>query len=72
MSVTSTSADELVFVGGGSASTRIDYPNQFECSEQEPCDRYLRNATNSLGVVRSEGGGHAYYLVNLDAIGNEK
>ncbi|NNC64533.1 MAG: hypothetical protein HKN84_07090 [Gammaproteobacteria bacterium] len=72
MSVTSTSADELVVVGSGTTSTRIDYPNQFECSEQEPCERYLRDATNSLGVVRSEGGGHRYYLVNLDAGGAEK
>ena len=41
MSVTNNSTNDLVIVGSGSVGPRLEYPNQFECSEQEPCQRCL-------------------------------
>ena len=73
MSVTSNSADDLVVVGSGTEGTRIEYPGQFECSDQEPCSRGLRQARNDWATLfPGTGGGHDYYLVDLDTNGAEK
>jgi len=73
MSVTSNSVDDLVVVGSGTEGTRIEYPGQFECSDQEPCSRGLRQARNDWATLfPGTGGGHDYYLVGLDTNGAEK
>jgi len=73
MSVTSNSADDLVVVGSGTSSARIEYPNQFECSELEPCSKELRVARNDWALLNYwTGGGHDYYLVGFDTNGAEK
>jgi hypothetical protein len=72
MSVTGNSADDLVVVGSGNTGARLEYPNQFECSELEPCSRELRNARNDWAFLNSSGGGHDYFLVTLDTNGTEK
>ena len=73
MSVTRNSADDLVIVGSGSAGPRLEYPNQFECSDQEPCQRHLRLARSDYATLNySFGGGFDYYLLTLDINGTEK
>ena len=73
MSVTNNSTNDLVIVGSGSSGPRLEYPNQFECSEQEPCQRGLRLARNDWATLNySFGGGFDYYLVTMDASGTEK
>ncbi|NNC65932.1 MAG: hypothetical protein HKN84_14205 [Gammaproteobacteria bacterium] len=73
MSVVKNSADDLVVVGSGTSGARLEYPNQFECSDEEPCQRHLRLARNDWATLNhSFGGGHDYYVVTLDASGTEK
>jgi hypothetical protein len=72
MSVANDSADDLIIVGGGNTGSRLEYPNQFECSEQEPCSRELRNARNDWASLITYNGGYSYYLVTLDTNGTEK
>ena len=72
MSIAVNSTNNLVVVGGGSSGARIEYPNQFECSEQEPCSRELRVARNDWATLNIPGGSRDYYLLTLDSNGAEK
>ena len=72
MSISVNSTNNLVVVGGGSSGARIEYPNQFECSEQEPCSRELRVARNDWATLYTPGGDRDYYLLTLDSNGAEK
>ena len=72
LSVTTNTVDDLVIVGSGTDSARLEYPNQFECTEQEPCNRELRNAMNMYAMLYTGGAGFDYYLVTLDTQGTEK
>jgi len=72
MSITNNSTDDLVVIGGGDTGVRIEYPGQYECSDQEPCSRELRNARNVWATLNTGTGGFGYYLVSLDTDGAEK
>ena len=72
MSVARAPDDDLVVVGSGSYIANVDYPNQFECSLQEPCQKPQRLATNQYAKLFDGTGGTDYYLITLDASGTEK
>ena len=73
-SVVSNSLGGLVLVGDGERSPSVDYPGQFECSLQEPCQRLLRLAINDYAnLMDFDGeGGMLFYLLTLDSSGAEK
>ena len=72
MSVASNSSDDLVVVGSGSYIANVDYPNQFECSFAEPCQKPQRLATNDYAKIFDGAGGTNYYLITVDTNGTEK
>ena len=74
LSVVSNSLDDLVLVGAGERIASVDYPGQFECSLQEPCQRLLRIATNDYAsLMNLDGEGNMlFYLLTLDSSGAEK
>ena len=73
LSVAEGSAGDLILVGElYSYGANLEYPGQFECSEQEPCSRELRNARNDYAILYDGSGAVGYYLVRFDANGQEK
>jgi len=74
LSIASNSSNDLVLVGSGERAAVVDYPGQFECSLQEPCQRLLRLATNDYAnLMDFDGeGGMLIYLLMLDSSGAEK
>jgi len=72
MSVASNAIDDHVVVGSGIYIANVDYPNQFECSLEEPCQKPQRLASNDYAKLFDGTGGTNYYLLTLDTNGTEK
>ena len=74
LSVASNSSNDLVLIGSGESVFSVDYPGQFECSLQEPCQRLLRSAKNDYAsLMNLDGKGNMlFYLLQLDLSGAEK
>lgn len=72
LSIIGSFSDGFTLVGNGTEDMSVEYPGQFECTDENPCSRGLRVARNGRATLDTGDGGHDYYLVQFDADGNER